>query len=113
MSDNTSKKILLSEQKENIAYLTLNRPDVLNALNKQLLLEIKKELENIKDTSDIQAVVITGTGTKAFSAGADIAYLNQASPLEVRELANLAVSVTHLIENLNKKRIRVKSLFLT
>ncbi len=102
MSDNSSQKILLSEQKDNIAYLTINRPDVLNAINKQLLLEIKKELENIKDSPDIQALLITGTGTKAFSAGADIEYLNQASPLEVRELAYLAVSVTHLIENLNK-----------
>ena len=101
MSDNSSN-ILLSEQKDNIAYLTLNRPTVLNALNKQLLIEIKNELNQIKDASIIKAVVITGSGNKAFSAGADIEYLNQASPLEVRELANLAVSVTHLIENLGK-----------
>lgn len=105
MSHSTGKKYLLSEQKENIAYLTLNRPGVLNALNKQLLIELKKELEDIKDSSSIQAVVITGAGTKAFSAGADIGYLNQASPLEVRELANLAVSITHLIENMNKVSI--------
>ena len=102
MSVISSEKILLSERKANIAYLTLNRPDVLNALNKQLLLEIKKELEDIKGSSEIQAVVISGAGNKAFSAGADIEYLNQASPLEVRELANLAVSVNQLIENLNK-----------
>jgi len=94
--------VLLSEQKGNISYLTLNRPAVLNALNRQLLIEIKDELTVIKDNPTIQAVVITGAGNKAFSAGADIEYLHQASPLEVRELANLAVSVTHLIENLNK-----------
>ena len=93
---------LISERKENIVYLTLNRPDVLNALNKPLLLEIKNELEEIKSNSEIQAVIITGAGDKAFSAGADIEYLNQASPLQVRELAQLAVSVTHLLENLNK-----------
>ena len=92
---------LLSNRKNNIVYLTLNRPSVLNALNKSLLLEIKKELEKIKSDPEIQAVVITGSGAKAFSAGADIEYLNQASPLQVRELAQLAVSVTHLIENLN------------
>ncbi|MBW1746305.1 MAG: enoyl-CoA hydratase/isomerase family protein [Deltaproteobacteria bacterium] len=97
-----SHSVLISERKENFVYLTLNRPDVLNALNKSLLLEIKKELETIKSNPKIQAVIITGAGYKAFSAGADIEYLNQASPLQVRELAQLAVSVTHLIENLNK-----------
>ena len=97
-----SQPLLISERKENVVYLTLNRPAVLNALNKSLLLEIKKELEAIKNNPEIQAVVITGAGDKAFSAGADIEYLNQASPLQVRELAQLAVSVTHLIENLNK-----------
>ena len=100
--NNQANHILISEQKENVAYLTLNRPAVLNALNKPLLLEIKKELEAIKNNPAIQAVVITGVGDKAFCAGADIEYLNQSSPLQVRELARLAVSVTHLIENLNK-----------
>jgi len=96
------RRILLVEQKNNIAYLTLNRPEVLNALNKKLLNEIKESLEKIKTDQSIQAVIITGAGNKAFSAGADIKYLNQASPLQVRQLAQLAVSVTHLIENLGK-----------
>ncbi len=93
---------LLSEQKGNVVYLTLNRPEVLNALNQELLFEINDELTRTKDDPDIQAVIITGAGDKAFSAGADIQYLNQASPLEVRKLAQLAVSVTRLIENLGK-----------
>ncbi len=97
-----SDALLLTEKKDNTTWLTLNRPAVLNALNRPLLLEIKGELEKIKDDPDIQAVVITGTGDKAFSAGADIQYLHEASPLEVRELAQLAVSVTRLIENLGK-----------
>ncbi len=97
--------LLLSEQNNSIVYLTLNRPEVLNALNKPLLLEIQKELERIREDRDIRAVVFTGAGDRAFSAGADIEYLNQASPLQVRELARLAVTVTHLIENLNKVSI--------
>ena len=101
MNDST-KQLIHSDPKENVAYLTLNRPAVLNALNEQLLIEIKKELERIQNNSEIQAVVITGAGDRAFSAGADIAYLHQASPLQIRELARLAVSVTHFIENLNK-----------
>ena len=101
MNDSTNQ-ILISEQNENVAYLTLNRPAVLNALNEHLLVEIKKELERIKNNSEIQAVIITGAGDRAFSAGADIEFLNQASPLQIRKLARLAVSVNHLIENLNK-----------
>ncbi len=97
-----SDSILLTENKDNITYLTLNRPSVLNALNRSLLLEIKDELEKIKEDPDVQAVVISGAGDRAFSAGADIEYLNRASPLQVRELARLAVSVTRLIENLGK-----------
>ena len=97
--------LLLAERKGNCVYLTLNRPTVLNALNRPLLIAFKKELEKIKEDQDIQAIIITGAGNKAFSAGADIEYLNQASPLKVRELAQLAVSVTHLIENLNKVTI--------
>lgn len=94
--------LLISDQKDNVAYLTLNRPAVHNALSKALLVEIKKELQKIKNNPDIQAVIITGAGDKAFCAGADIEYLNQASPMQVRELAQLAISVTYLVENLNK-----------
>lgn len=100
--NDSMNQILIVEQKDNIAYLTLNRPTVLNALNEDLLLEIKKELEKIKNNPEIHAVIITGVGDKAFSVGADIDFLNHASPLQVRELARLAVSVTYLIENLNK-----------
>jgi enoyl-CoA hydratase len=102
MITDRSNSILITQRKENFVYLILNRPAVLNALNKDLLIEIKKELEKIKNSPEIQAFIITGAGDKAFSAGADIAYLHQASPLQIRELARLAVSVTHFIENLNK-----------
>jgi len=97
-----NKPLLICEHQEPITYLTLNRPEVLNALNRPLLLELKKELEKIRDDSSIRALCITGAGNKAFCAGADISFLNQATPMQVRELARLATSVTHLIENLGK-----------
>lgn len=50
----------------------------------------------------MKAVILTGAGEKAFSAGADISYLHQATPLEVRDFAQLAVSVTSQIESLGK-----------
>lgn len=101
MNDSNNQPLIV-EQKNNVAYLTLNRPAVLNVLNQELLLELKKELEKIKNNPKIYAIIITGAGNKAFSAGADIKFLNQATPLQVRKLAQLAVSVTFLIENLNK-----------
>ncbi len=102
---NKQSDILLTEKKENITCLTLNRPSVLNALNLPLLLELKEKLQKIKEDPEIRAVIITGAGSKAFSTGADITYLNQASPLQVRELAMLAISVNRLIENLGKVSI--------
>lgn len=100
-----NKPLLISKYQEPIAYLTLNRPEVLNALNRSLLLELKQELEKIRNDSAIRALCITGAGDKAFCAGADISFLNQATPMQVRELAHLATSVTHLLENVGKVSI--------
>jgi enoyl-CoA hydratase len=97
--------ILLVRKKQGIAYLTLNRPGVLNALNAELLRALQASLEKIKNDASVKGIFITGSGEKAFSAGADIAFLNTASPLQVRELAELAVSVTGQIENLGKTSI--------
>ena len=103
----TRKKdsFLLVRKKPGIAYLTLNRPRVLNALNAELLLALQASMEKIKNNASVKGVFITGSGEKAFSAGADIAFLNAASPLQIRELAELAVSVTAQIENLGKPSI--------
>ena len=59
---------ILYEVKDSIAYITLNRPVSLNALNDQLL----KDLDAVKEDADVKVVVLTGSGEKAFSAGADI-----------------------------------------
>jgi enoyl-CoA hydratase len=99
---NEHRETLIVEVRDNMACLTLNRPSVLNALNKPLLIELKRALEEIGSNTDIQAVFFTGAGDKAFSAGADIEYLNKATPLQVRDLARIAISVNRLIENLNK-----------
>jgi enoyl-CoA hydratase len=103
----TRKKdsVLLVRKKPGIAYLMLNRPRVLNALNAELLLALQASVEKIKNDASVKGVFITGSGEKAFSAGADIAFLNAASPLQIRELAELAVSVTAQIENLGKPSI--------
>lgn len=63
---------LLLEQKENILYITINRPDQLNALNKQTIEELNKALALADVNSEIRVIILTGSGAKAFVAGADI-----------------------------------------
>lgn len=97
--------VVIVERKEEVAYLTLNRPDVLNALSFELLTDLKRELENLQQDERVKGIFIRGAGEKAFSAGADIASLNSSTPIEVRELAELAISVNSLLENLGKVSI--------
>lgn len=96
------KEPVLYQEHNGIARITFNRPEVLNAMNTDLLQQVASLLDQAKADHAVKAVIVTGTGDKAFSAGADIKFLGQASPLEVRELARLAVSVNHRIETLGK-----------
>lgn len=93
---------VLYHEERGIARITLNRPEALNAMNKDLLQQLASVLDEVRVDDAVKAVIITGMGSNAFSAGADIKFLNQASPLEVRELAQMAVSVNHKIETLGK-----------
>ncbi len=100
--DTGKETVLLTMRRGELVYLVLNRPAVHNALGRELLLALQRELTRIREDSQVRAVLISGAGDKAFSAGADIGYLHRASPLEVRELALLAVDVTRRIEELGK-----------
>jgi enoyl-CoA hydratase len=90
------------EQRKGSGYITLNRPDALNALNRATLEALSSALERAGGDPATRAVIVTGAGGKAFSAGADIRFLSQASPLEARDLARLAVRVFARAENLGK-----------
>ena len=96
------KEPVLYHGEKGIARIILNRPEALNAMNKDVLQQLASLLDKARGDDAVKAVIITGTGEKAFSAGADIKFLNQASPLEVRELAHMAVSVNNKIETLGK-----------
>jgi len=63
---------ILYEKKDKVAWITLNRPEVLNAQNDTLRAELSAAVETAKHDDDVSVVVITGSGDKAFSAGADI-----------------------------------------
>jgi len=63
---------ILIEQKDTIAIITINRPNQLNALNKETILELSDVFKSIEGNKSIRAIILTGSGEKAFVAGADI-----------------------------------------
>jgi enoyl-CoA hydratase len=98
----SEKEPVLYHGEKGIARIIFNRPEALNAMNKDVLQHLASLLDKARGDDAVKAVIITGTGEKAFSAGADIKFLNEASPLEVREFAHMAVSVNNKIETLGK-----------
>lgn len=93
---------VLYEETDGVAVITFNRPHALNALDLPTLQRVAELLDMVAARASVKAVILTGAGTRAFSAGADIRYLSGATPLEVRDFARLAVQVTGKIEKLGK-----------
>jgi len=93
---------VLYEKKGAIAYVTLNRPKVLNALNKTTIGELTAAFEDARDDSAVRGVILTGAGDKAFAAGADIAEMANNTAVEAVEATRRGQSLTDLIENLGK-----------
>jgi enoyl-CoA hydratase len=93
---------LLLEHDGAVAFLTVNRPRVLNALNSQTLDELRRAILALKHDDGVHAVVLTGTGDRAFAAGADITELSTLSPSAAREHALRGQHVLDLIEHMGK-----------
>jgi enoyl-CoA hydratase/carnithine racemase len=93
---------LLYDKKGAIAYVTLNRPKVLNALNRSTWEDLKTAFEDARDDAAIRGVILTGAGDKAFIAGADISELAQVTAVEAEESSSFGQGVLNLIENLGK-----------
>ena len=93
---------LLYEVRDDIAVLTLNRPRVLNALNAATLEELHTVFQEIREDPAVRAALLTGTGEKAFAAGADIRELAQADGTTGRDLALRGQAVFRSIETCGK-----------
>jgi enoyl-CoA hydratase/carnithine racemase len=93
---------VIYDKKGSIAYVTLNRPKVLNALNKATINELRAAFEDARDDSTIRGVIFTGAGEKAFAAGADIAEIANNTAVEAEEATRRGQALTELIENLGK-----------
>jgi enoyl-CoA hydratase len=83
----TYENILL-EKKNSIAYVTVNRPKVLNALNGATMDELGVAFNEIKTDASIRVAILTGAGEKAFVAGADIGELAKQDPISGKEMAH-------------------------
>jgi enoyl-CoA hydratase len=96
---------LLYEKKNAIAYITFNRPKVLNALNRKTVEELQQVLLDAKDDPSVRVLILTGAGEKAFVAGADINELAQQTPVNGKEFSLFGQSVFHLLETIGKPSI--------
>jgi len=95
-------QLLLTEEKDGILVLTLNRPEVMNSFNFALLRALKAEVDAVRFRPEVRVVIITGTGEKAFCAGADLKERATLAPLQVKEFIFTIRDLFTSIENLNK-----------
>ncbi|RYZ29348.1 MAG: enoyl-CoA hydratase [Sphingobacteriales bacterium] len=93
---------LLTKLEDNILTITINRPDKLNAINNMVMTELGQVVDEVYSNHDIRSAIITGSGPKAFVAGADIAEFNGLSKDEGMALAKKGQDVFFKIENAPK-----------
>jgi len=93
---------VLYEKKGPIAYVTLNRPKVLNALNTKTWENLRTAFEAVRDDDEVRGVILTGAGDKAFIAGADINELAQLTAVDGEASSSFGQQVLNLVENLGK-----------
>ena len=97
-----SEKVLVKIE-DNIAIVTINRPEVLNAVDKETWGLIKKAFESLDKNNEVKVIIITGAGNKAFIAGADLNSLKVRTVLETMESENS--SIVRIIEKVSKPTI--------
>jgi enoyl-CoA hydratase/carnithine racemase len=93
---------VLYEKKDAIAYVTVNRPKVLNALNTPTWADLRTAFEDARDDATVLGVILTGAGDKAFIAGADIGELAHATAVDAEQSSRFGQNVLDLIETLGK-----------
>ena len=93
---------IIYEVKGGIAYVTLNRPEKLNALNRATMLELQEAFALAKKEKSAQGVILTGAGPKAFAAGADIGELTKMTPVAAKKFAIDSQAILGAIEHFEK-----------
>lgn len=103
----TGLKNILTEEKNGVLYLTVNREGKMNALNYDTLEDLRIIFEEIVDNKSIKAAIITGAGEKAFVAGADISEIASLNEVNARKFAENGQDIFSMIENCHKPVIAV------
>src|SRR5580700_1365724 len=97
-----SLETVIYEKKGAIANVTVNRPKVLNALNHRTWADLRTAFEEARADAEVRGVIVTGSGDKAFIAGADISELAEVTAVEAERSSSFGQGVLNLIENLGK-----------
>jgi len=103
--ENQEYTSLLCEIEEGVAMVVINRAEVLNALNGQVFSELGSIFAELEADDRVKAVILTGSGNKAFAAGADISQMQSMSTMEVRKLAQASKAAQAKIASLSKPAI--------
>lgn len=90
---------------DGIGVITLNRPKALNALNAQLFAEFGRAIDEMAENEEVRVIIVTGSGSKAFAAGADISFMYPLNALEAREFVMSIRDTLLKLENLPKPTI--------
>ena len=96
---------LIYEKRDGIAFVTFNRPKVLNALNRKTVEELSEALLDVRSDDAVRAIILTGAGEKSFVAGADISELAQQTPVNGKEFSLFGQGVFHLLDTMGKPSI--------
>lgn len=100
LKETGEKNILLEEREDGIAIITLNRPASANAFSKNMLYELRNILNEVRNSQRIRVVILTGTGTKAFCAGADLKERKGMSDTEAKDAVRLIGTTITEVESL-------------
>ena len=94
--------LLYDVDADGVAIVTLNRPDKLNALSRELLSELPKAMRAARNDSGVKGIVVTGAGEKAFAAGANIEEFTELDPIQAQRFSLIGQNVFSSIENMPK-----------
>ncbi len=97
--------LITTSVSEGVCTVTINRPEKLNAMNMNVAKEIVTTFKDLGTRDDVKVIIITGSGEKAFSAGADIEYMSEITPDESVEYAKLGQLVTATVETVKQPTI--------